>query len=39
MLLLQRGDYGWALVHCAAHLFGALACCIAGFATWRAFAS
>ncbi|WP_426193427.1 fluoride efflux transporter CrcB [Massilia sp. DWR3-1-1] len=38
MLLLQRGDYGWALLHSGAHLFGALACCMAGFATWRALA-
>ena len=38
MLLLQRGDYGWALAHTAMHLFGALACCVAGFATWRAIA-
>jgi CrcB protein len=35
MLLLQRGDYGTALLHSALHLFGALACCIAGFATVR----
>ncbi len=38
MLLLQRGDYGWALAHTAVHLFGSLACCAAGFATWRAIA-
>ena len=38
MLLLQRGDYGWALAHTTVHLVGALACCIAGFATWRAIA-
>jgi CrcB protein len=38
VLLLQRGDYGWALAHTALHLFGSIACCIAGFATWRAFA-
>lgn len=36
MLLLQRGDYGWALVHGAAHLLGALGCCVAGFATIKA---
>jgi fluoride exporter len=36
MLLLQRGDYGWALAHSAVHLLGSLACCIAGYATWRA---
>jgi CrcB protein len=39
MLLLQRGDYGWALAHSALHLFGSIACCIAGFATWRALAA
>jgi CrcB protein len=36
MILLQRGQYGWALAHTALHLCGALGCCIAGFATWRA---
>ena len=35
MLLLQRGDYGWAAAHSALHLGGSIACCIAGFATWR----
>jgi CrcB protein len=39
VLLLQRGDYGWALAHTALHLLGSIACCIAGFATWRAIAS
>jgi fluoride exporter len=39
MLLLQRGEYGWALAHSALHLFGSVACCIAGFATWRVFSS
>ena len=39
MLLLQRGDYGWALVHSTVHLLGALVCCMAGFATWRSLAS
>jgi CrcB protein len=39
MLLLQRGDYGWALAHSALHLLGSIACCIAGFASWRAFSS
>ena len=29
--LLQRGDYGWALVHTLAHLLGALLCCALGF--------
>ena len=36
VLLMQRGDYGWALAHTALHLLGSIACCIAGFATWRA---
>ena len=36
MVLLQRGDYGWALAHTALHLVGSIACCIAGFASWRA---
>jgi CrcB protein len=39
MLLLQRGDYGWALAHSALHLLGSIACCIAGYASWRALAS
>ncbi|MES2152774.1 MAG: fluoride efflux transporter CrcB [Pseudomonadota bacterium] len=38
MVLLQRGDYGWALAHSSLHLVGAVACCTAGFATWRALA-
>lgn len=38
LLLLQRGQYGWALAHAGAHLFGALGCCAAGFATWKALA-
>jgi CrcB protein len=39
MVLLQRGDYGWALGHSLLHLAGSIACCIAGFATWRALSS
>ena len=39
MLLIERGDFGWALFHSAVHLLGALACCMAGFATWRALSS
>lgn len=38
MMLLQRQEYGWALAHSALHLIGSIACCIAGFATWRALA-
>ncbi len=33
--LLQRGAYGWALLHSGIHLLGSVALCIAGFATWR----
>lgn len=35
MLLLQKGEYVWALAHSALHLLGSIACCIAGYATWR----
>ena len=38
MVLLQRGQYGWALAHSALHLLGSIGCCIAGFATWRGIA-
>lgn len=38
MLLLQRGDYLWALGHSALHLVGSVALCIAGFASYRALA-
>jgi len=34
--LLQRGDWGLALLHSAAHLLGALACTALGFALARA---
>lgn len=37
MVLLQRGDYGWALLHSGGHLIGSVALCIAGVAAWRAF--
>lgn len=36
MLLLQRGQFGWALAHASLHLFGSIALCIAGFATYQA---
>jgi fluoride exporter len=36
MLLLQRGDYTWALGHSALHLLGSVVLCVAGFASWRA---
>ena len=32
MLLLQEGRPGWAFAHAAAHLFGALVACFAGYA-------
>jgi len=38
MLLLQRGQYGWALAHSALHLFGSIGLCIAGYASWRVLA-
>jgi CrcB protein len=38
MVLLQRGQFGWAVMHIALHLVGSIAFCIAGFATWRTIA-
>jgi CrcB protein len=38
MILLQRGDYAWALGHSLLHLVGSISCCIAGYATYRALA-
>lgn len=38
VILLQRGDYVWALAHSALHLFGSILFCIAGVATYKAFA-
>ncbi|WP_353155499.1 fluoride efflux transporter CrcB [Herminiimonas fonticola] len=35
VLLLQRGDYVWALAHTLLHLLGSILFCIAGFATYR----
>lgn len=35
--LLQAARYGAAIVHSAAHLFGAIVATALGFATWRAF--
>ncbi len=34
MLLLQRGELGWALGHSALHLVGSILLCMAGFATF-----
>lgn len=39
MILLQRGDYLWAMGHSALHLLGSIIFCIAGFAAYRAIAS
>jgi CrcB protein len=36
MILLQRGEFLWALGHSTLHLLGAVGLCIAGFATYRA---
>jgi CrcB protein len=36
MVLLERGDHGWALAHSGLHLGGSIVCCIAGHASWRA---
>lgn len=35
MLLLQRGDYLWAVAHSGLHLLGSIALCAAGFAVYR----
>ncbi|UUZ48078.1 fluoride efflux transporter CrcB [Massilia sp. B-10] len=39
MILLQRGNYGWALAHSALHLVGSITCCIIDYASWRVFSS
>jgi CrcB protein len=39
MVLLERGQFGWALGHSALHLAGSIVCCIAGYATWRTLSS
>lgn len=36
MLLLQRGDYLWAIAHSGLHLLGSIVLCVAGFALYRA---
>lgn len=38
VILMQRGDYVWAFSHSALHLLGSIGFCIAGFASYRAFA-
>ena len=35
MSLLQNGEYAWALGHAALHVIGSIACCFAGFATYK----
>jgi CrcB protein len=35
VVLLQRGAYGWMLLHSAVHLLGSITLCIAGLASWR----
>ena len=35
MDLLQKGEWMWAFGHSALHLIGSIACCFAGFASWR----
>jgi len=35
MLLIQRGELGWAMAHSSVHLIGSVALCIAGLAAWR----
>lgn len=39
MLLIQKGELGWALAHSSLHLLGSLVLCIAGLATWRLIAA
>src|SRR5450830_706542 len=36
MMLLQRGDYMWAIAHSGLHLLGSIILCVAGFAAYRA---
>ena len=38
MNLLHNGEYGWALAHTAIHVLGSLACCFAGYASYKALA-
>jgi fluoride exporter len=39
MIMLQRGEYAWMLMHTVLHLAGSILLCIAGFATFRALTS
>lgn len=36
MTLLQRGEFGLALLHSGSHLVGSVLCCLAGYALYRA---
>lgn len=36
MLLLQRGDYVWAITHSSLHLLGSIGLCALGYAAYRA---
>jgi CrcB protein len=36
MLLLQNGEYAWALGHTALHVIGSIGFCFAGFALYKA---
>lgn len=36
MVLLQKGDYLWALGHSGVHLLGSIVCCFLGHAAYRA---
>jgi CrcB protein len=38
MVLMQKGEYLWALAHSALHLVGSIGCCMAGYATYKAIA-
>lgn len=35
LLLMQRGEYAWALAHTSAHVLGSLACAAIGFRLMR----
>lgn len=35
VMMLQRGVYGWVVLHSALHLLGSIAACIAGLVVWR----
>lgn len=35
MMLMQRGQYGWMLLHGGVHLLGSIGCCVLGHASYR----